>query len=63
LGGVNMDYAEGRFKYYPLIAHNYWKIKLDKVKIGDNEMEDLDGVIDTGTSVIVGPKSFIEPLI
>ncbi len=58
-----MNYAEGRFRYYPLIAHNYWKIKLEKVKIGDNVMEDLGAVIDTGTSVIVGPKSLIDPLI
>jgi hypothetical protein len=26
-------------------------------------MEDLGAVIDTGTSVIVGPKSLIDPLI
>ena len=63
LGGVNMDYAEGAFKYYPLIAHNYWKIKLDKVQVADNQMEDLAAVIDTGTSVIVGPKYLIDPLI
>ncbi len=60
---MNPDYATEDFKYYPLIAQNYWKIALDKVTLGENSVTALSGVVDTGTSVIVGPKSLVEPLI
>jgi cathepsin D len=63
LGGVNPDYAAENFKYYPLIAQNYWMIAVDKVTLGENSITALRGVVDTGTSVIVGPKSFVDPLI
>ena len=63
LGGVHQAYATGDFKYYPLVAQNYWKIAVDRVSIGDNSVTALSGVVDTGTSVIVGPKSLVDPLI
>lgn len=63
LGGVNPAYASEEFKYYPLIAQNYWKISVDKITLGNNSVSALAGVVDTGTSVIVGPKSLVDPLI
>lgn len=65
LGGVNQDYvAKGeKFQYFPLIAENYWLIAIDEVKLGDNKFTNLKGVVDTGTSVIVGPKSVVDGLI
>jgi cathepsin D len=63
-GGVNPAYADGEFSYYPLISETYWMIQLDDVSLGENSLgQPLGGVVDTGTSAIVGPKSMIGPLI
>jgi hypothetical protein len=65
LGGINADYVQKgeNFQYFPLIQENYWMIGIDKVKLGDNEFTNLKGVIDTGTSVIVGPTNVVNALI
>jgi len=65
LGGVNPAYVApgSQFKYFPLIKENYWMIALDKVQLGTNQFTNLKGVVDTGTSVIVGPSSIVNPLI
>lgn len=62
LGGVNSKYAAGPWKYYPLKMKNYWSIALDDIifngtsyKVSNN----LLGIVDTGTSVLVGPTKVI----
>jgi len=60
LGGVNSDYFEGNMKYYPLVSETYWVIDVDSVSVGDANIKNIKGVVDTGTSVIVGPKRMIE---
>jgi cathepsin D len=62
LGGVNPDYFEGEMTYYPLISETYWLIEVDEVKLGETTLKNVKGVVDTGTSVIVGPKSMIAEL-
>lgn len=37
-------------------------ISVDKVKLGNNEFTNLKGVVDTGTSVIVGPTNVVNTL-
>lgn len=60
LGGVDQKYAASEWKYYDLKAQNYWLIGMDKVAIKDFSYEDnLSAIVDTGTSVIVGPKDMI----
>ena len=63
LGGVNPKYYTGQFKYYTLKMDNYWAITLDDIifngtsyKISSN----LLGIVDTGTSVLVGPTKVVE---
>jgi len=64
LGGVNMDYADGEFKYYPLVSETYWMIQMDNMKVnGGAETGLLKAIVDTGTSAIVGPKAIISKLI
>jgi Eukaryotic aspartyl protease len=62
LGGVNPKYYTGQFKYYSLKMANYWSLALDDIifngtsyKISSN----LLGIVDTGTSVIVGPTKVV----
>ena len=63
LGGVNTAYATTEFHYYPLLADTYWVIALQDVLINGTSVKPagvaLKGIVDTGTSVIVGPKDLI----
>ena len=63
LGGVNTAYATTEFKYYPLLADTYWVIALQDVLVNGKSVRPagvaLKGIVDTGTSVIVGPKDLI----
>lgn len=49
-------------EYYPLISESYWVIAVDSVKLGDHVSKNIKAVVDTGTSVIVGPKAVINEL-
>ncbi len=63
LGGVNPKYASTQFKYYPLKMHNYWLLEMTDIVFNGTSFktsQDLIGIIDTGTSVIVGPTDVVE---
>lgn len=65
LGGVNTKYAAESFKYYPLKMHNYWLLDMTDVIFNGTSYKtsrDLAGIIDTGTSVIVGPTDVVEKM-
>eukprot|EP00178_Gracilaria_changii_P027682 TRINITY_DN9044_c0_g1_i1.p1 TRINITY_DN9044_c0_g1~~TRINITY_DN9044_c0_g1_i1.p1 ORF type:complete len:206 (+),score=26.22 TRINITY_DN9044_c0_g1_i1:567-1184(+) len=63
LGGVNPKYAAEEFKYYPLKMKNYWTLDMTDVVFNGTSYKtssNLIGIIDTGTSVIVGPSHVVE---
>ncbi len=66
LGGVNEKYASTSFKYYPLKMRNYWMLEMSDVVFNGTSYkvsgQDLIGIIDTGTSVIVGPTKVVEKM-
>lgn len=65
LGGVNPKYAAGEFKYYPLKMKNYWAVAMDDVIFNGTSYKvnpNLLGIIDTGTSVIVGPQAVVDKM-
>ena len=66
LGGVNTDYAASDFKYYSLLSDSYWLIPLQDIVINGTSYKpastQLKGIVDTGTSVIVGPTELIAPI-
>ena len=60
LGGVDPLHAQSDWKYYDLAMQNYWLIDMASLSIGDYKFTDsLKAIVDTGTSVIVGPKAII----
>jgi cathepsin D len=65
LGGVNQAYYTGQIKYYPLIAENYWMIKVDTVTVGTNPVifKNFNGIVDSGTSVLVGSSKLVDTLL
>lgn len=55
LGGVNPDYAASNFTYYDLAMENYWLLKGDKATFNGSSYDNDYYIVDTGTSVLVGP--------
>lgn len=62
LGGVNQQYYTGTMDYFDLIAENYWMIKVDAAFVGDTRvtLQSFSGIVDTGTSLIVGSGEVID---
>ncbi len=65
MGGINTKYATESFKYYNLAMKNYWSVAMTDIiyngtsyKVSNN----LLAIIDTGTSVIVGPTKVVEQM-
>ena len=60
-GGYDPSKFEGDLTYVKLNAATYWQIVLDNVAIGDRykNQDDvgLTAIVDSGTSLMVGPKS------
>ncbi|KAF9928920.1 Vacuolar protease A [Mortierella alpina] len=54
LGGHDPSLYEGELQWHDVRRKGYWEINLNKIKLGDEEVElDAGGVIDTGSSLIV----------
>ncbi len=62
LGGINSAYYTGTMKYYPLIAENYFMIKVDSASVNGKRvtLNSFNGIVDSGTSVIVGSPAVID---
>jgi hypothetical protein len=50
---------------HKVVEQKYWALKLDSVAQGDSTIDasDYKAVIDSGTSLLVGPKAIVDPLI
>ena len=63
LGGVDEDHYVGEFHTVPLTDLSYWRILLDEVSILNNSLSlNVDAIVDSGTSLIVGPKSQVSQI-
>jgi len=62
LGGVNQKYYTGQFKYYNLKYTNYWALAIDDIVFNGTSYKvgDILGIVDTGTSVIIGPTKVVD---
>lgn len=62
LGGVNSKYHSAPFKYYNLKRTDYWGIAVDDIVFNGTSYKvgDILGIVDTGTSVLVGPTKVVE---
>ena len=64
IGEVTPSMFSGSLVYMPLVAQDYWTIKLKSVLIGNSGV--LNGgsaIIDSGTSLILGPSSTINRIL
>jgi len=65
-GGVDPRYDAGDIQYVPVTQQGYWQINLAAINVNGQDVSGCGGscaaIIDTGTSLIVGPQG-INPLI
>eukprot|EP00924_Labyrinthula_sp_SR-Ha-C_P016613 snap_masked-scaffold_6-processed-gene-9.7-mRNA-1 protein AED:0.37 eAED:0.37 QI:0/0/0/1/1/1/2/0/302 len=62
LGGVDPKHYTGDFYKIPLSSESYWQIKLGGLTVGGHKLASLTEriIVDSGTSLIAGPKSVID---
>jgi cathepsin D len=67
LGGVNEAYASSSWKYYNLKSKNYWLLDLADITFNGTSYKpktgDLNAIIDTGTSIMAGPKATVDKML
>ncbi|XP_072336089.1 pepsin A-3-like [Scyliorhinus torazame] len=65
-GGVDPNHFTGQINWVPITVEGYWQIHLDSVKINGQVVACQSGcqaVVDSGTSVIVGPTAPIQKIL
>lgn len=63
-GGYDASKFEGDLVTVPLTSATYWEISLDGVHVGDGYSTDtsMSAIVDSGTSLLVGPKREVAKL-
>lgn len=66
LGGVDESLYTGEINYMPLTKKAYWEVRMDGMTVGGDSGMVCNGgcqaVLDTGTSLIVGPKDQVNAI-
>lgn len=60
VGGEDTSYRKGDFNWHPLESQSYWLIAVDSIKLGGAVVAtNVKGIVDTGTSLMVGGENTI----
>merc|ERR1719158_1345214 len=66
LGGSDPSLYEGNFSYVDVVEPDYWRISVDGLALGDEENIGCNGgcmgIVDTGSSLLVGPPSEVKAI-
>jgi len=66
LGGSDPSLYEGEMTYVPVNSADYWQISMDGLGLGDNNELGCNGgcvgIVDTGSSLLVGPPQETEAI-
>ncbi|KAG9310429.1 aspartic peptidase domain-containing protein [Chiua virens] len=63
IGGSNPNLYKGNFTYTPVTQPVFWQVPMNSVESnGKTLLSDVEAIIDTGTSVIVGNSSEVQAL-
>merc|ERR1711862_686978 len=63
LGGTDPSLYSGSFQYHNLSSETYWEINVGDLTVAGEPMgfSGVKGVVDSGTSLLVGASKFITP--
>jgi len=62
-GGVDKKHFTGELVNVPLISETYWEVSLDKITYGGDAVASAQkAIIDSGTSLLAGPKDAVDAL-
>lgn len=63
IGGIDKNHYTGEISYVPLSSETYWAVKLDGLNVGGQSMTSTTkAIVDTGTSLLAGPKDEVKAL-
>ena len=63
LGATDPKHYTGDIEYVPVASKTYWELKMDIVHAGDDAVSGSTNVIiDSGTSLLAGPKAVVKKL-
>jgi len=65
LGGIDKKFAASEFHYVPLANKTFYLAELDDIKLGKDSygIKGMKFIVDSGTSVIVGPENIMNDLV
>jgi len=62
-GGIDKSHFTGDLVDVPLTSESYWEVALDKMTFGSSDVvSGQKAIIDSGTSLLAGPKEEVEKL-
>jgi cathepsin D len=64
LGGYNSNLFSGGLFYVPLYSQDYWRIAIDSITVGTTRIaiNNILGIVDTGTSLLVGDTNLVNAI-
>jgi cathepsin D len=63
LGGTDSSKYSGQINYTPVTTQNYWQITVDSISFAGQVLcTSCPAIVDTGTSLIVGPSGMIDTI-
>lgn len=66
IGGVDEDLFVPPMRYIPILSGGFWRILLDSITESSNSIDicpnGCNAIIDTGTSLIAGPREAVQAL-
>lgn len=65
LPGYDKSAMTGDFKFHDVVEKKYWSLSLNNIRTGNKNIDTrgYKAIIDSGTSVLVGPNTIVNPLI
>nr|CDJ84599.1 Peptidase A1 domain containing protein [Haemonchus contortus] len=64
LCGIDPTHYQGKIAWEPLISETYWQIQLGGLTVNGQQIIDgpVGAIVDSGTSLIVGPPALVEEI-
>lgn len=62
IGGTDPNHYTGDLSYVSLSSETYWEITIDSLSVGSASSTTKRAILDTGTSLLAGPKAEVQAI-